>query len=87
MLVFFTKTLTSPRLSGEYSSYVPHLLGYIGLTIGLIKGDKKMPMSYDDHLFLKEHVSDTITWFVLVPLLIIIVLLGIIAFMMWQVVY
>ena len=46
-----------------------------------------MPMSYDDHLFLKEHVSDTIMWFLFVPLLIIIVLLGIIAFMMWQVVY
>jgi len=39
-----------------------------------------MSMSYDDHVFLKEHVSDTITWFVLVPLLIIIVLLGIIVY-------
>ena len=85
--MFSKAALTSTVLLGKYSLHLVHLFGYIGLTIGLIKGDKKMPMSRDDHLFLKEHVSDTLTWFVFVPLLIIIVLLGIIAFMMWQVVY
>jgi len=39
-----------------------------------------MPMSRDDHLFIEEHVSDTIMWFLFVPLLIIIILLGIIVY-------
>ena len=38
-----------------------------------------MPMSREDHLFIDEHIAKTIAWFVCVPLLFIIVLLGIIA--------
>ena len=38
-----------------------------------------MPMSREDHLFIDEHIAKTILWFVCVPLLFIIVLLGIIA--------
>jgi hypothetical protein len=37
-----------------------------------------MPMSRNDWEFIEEHVVNTIMWFVCVPLLIIIVLLGII---------
>ena len=47
------------------------------------KGERrwmKMPMSRDDHLFLKEHVSETIFYFLFISLLIIIVLLGIIVY-------
>ena len=39
-----------------------------------------MPMSHDDHLFIEEHIVDTMWWFLFVPLLIIIVLLGIIVY-------
>ena len=42
-----------------------------------------MPMSTEDKEFINEHVSNTIVWFVGLPLLVIIVLLGVITFKIW----
>ena len=42
-----------------------------------------MPMSTEDKEFINEHVSNTIVWFVGLPLFVIIVLLGIIAYNTW----
>ena len=42
-----------------------------------------MPMSIEDRRFINEHVGNTIVWFVGLPLLVIIVLLGVITFKIW----
>tara|TARA_B110000211_G_C13879249_1_gene464415 strand:- start:674 stop:802 length:129 start_codon:yes stop_codon:yes gene_type:complete len=42
-----------------------------------------MPMSREDREFINEHVANTIVWFVGLPLSVIIVLLGIIAYNTW----
>jgi hypothetical protein len=42
-----------------------------------------MPMSTEDKEFINEHVSNTIVWFVGLPLSVIIVLLGIIVYKIW----